>query len=172
MESGIEVVLFDVDGRVRSASSGAGARLGAPGLDVGTSLDDALAADPPLREWVAAAAGRAKESGAYDSCVLPGSEPVEVAVAPIAGGDGFALVAALCEPAPVDGSAVSQQAWHDIKNQLGGLKLYATFLKMKLGKEDDLVRETSEKIVRGIDAIVQTIAEVRRGDEKTKGEEA
>ena len=72
----------------------------------------------------------------------------------------------------IDADRVSQRAWHDIKNQLGGLKLYATFLKMKLGKEDDLVRETSEKIVRGIDAIVETIAEVRRGDVKTKGEEA
>jgi nitrogen-specific signal transduction histidine kinase len=171
---GCTVIVFDADGLVRSATSGAAALLGSGELRSGASLDDAFAGAPTLRQWIALAADRARASGAGDSCVLlgDGGPAVQVCLAPIAGGDGFALVASPSEPPSVDAESVSQRAWHDIKNQLGGLKLYATFLKMRLGAQDELVRETSEKIVSGIDAIVRSIAEVRRGADKTRGEEA
>src|SRR6185369_8071164 len=97
---------------------------------------------------------------------------VEVRFVRLDGDGAYALVAASAEPPSIDGANVSQQVWHDIKNQLGGLKLYATFLKMKLASDDEMVRETTTKIVSGIDAIVRSIAEVRRGPEKAKGEDA
>jgi hypothetical protein len=170
MENGCDVIVFDADRRVRFASSGAGARLGVAELREGASLDDAFSADEALREWAAVAADNARESGASGSCVRPGDAPVHFCVAPIASG-GFAVVATDAELPAVDGDRVSQRAWHDIKNQLGGLKLFATFLKIKLGNQDEQIRETTEKIVGSIDAIVRAIADVRRGED-TKGEKA
>jgi hypothetical protein len=170
MDDGCDVIVFGADRRVRLASSGAAARLGVAELREGASLDDAFSADAALREWASAAAADASERGTSGSCVRPGAAPVRVSIAPIASG-GFALVAADADPPAVDGSQVSQQAWHDIKNQLGGLKLFATFLKIKLANQDEQIRETTEKIVGSIDAIVKSIADVRRGEE-TKGEKA
>src|SRR3979409_1251898 len=42
---------------------------------------------------------------------------------------------------------------HDLKNQLNGLKLYATFLRKRLEREDRPVeeRETLIKLIAGID---------------------
>src|SRR5262245_7919902 len=127
MDTGCDVIMFDADGRVRFASSGAGARLGVTELREGASLDDAFAGDATLRHWVGVAADRALAAGASGSCVRPGEAPVQYCVAPITSG-GFAVVAADAEPPAVDGDQISQRAWHDIKNQLGGLKLFATFL--------------------------------------------
>ncbi len=174
MENPCTVVLFDAEGRVRTATSGAGALLGGAHLEPGVSVAEAFGATPELQQWVAITADRVRTTGDGDSCVVGDGNgaKLQVCVLPTDGGDGFALAAAPSEPPALDGAEVSQRAWHDIKNQLGGLKLYATFLKMKLGKEDDLVRETSEKIVKGIDAIVVSIAELRSGGDKTKGEEA
>ena len=171
MDTGCDVIMFDADGRVRFASSGAGARLGLADLREGASLDDAFGGDATLRQWVGVAADRAREAGASGSCVRPGDAPIQFCVAPIATG-GFAVVAADAEPPAVDGERISQRAWHDIKNQLGGLKLFATFLKMKVGNQDEQIREATEKIVTAIDAIVKSIAEVRRGEDTTKGEKA
>src|SRR5215831_14488949 len=42
---------------------------------------------------------------------------------------------------------------HDLKNQLNGLKLYATFLRKRLAREDQPVdeRETLAKLIAGLD---------------------
>lgn len=172
MSDETKVIVVDAAGRVASATSGADALLGVAGLRAGATLDEALAESPELRTWVAeTAAGRTNGSG--DRCVVgDGAASVEVRFAPLDADGAFALVAAPAEAAPIHGSEVSQQAWHDIKNQLGGLKLYATFLKMKLASQDETIRETTAKIVGGIDAVVRSIAEVRRPPDGTKGEDA
>src|SRR5436853_2549021 len=45
------------------------------------------------------------------------------------------------------------QIVHDLKNQLNGLKLYATFLRKRLEKDDQAVeeRETLAKLIAGLD---------------------
>ena len=47
----------------------------------------------------------------------------------------------------------TRQIVHDLKNQLNGLKLYATFLRKRLEREDRLVeeRETLAKLIAGLD---------------------
>jgi hypothetical protein len=174
MNGACEIVLFDADGRVRSSSRGAAALLGGARLDSRSTINDALADLPALREWVASATDHARATGVGDACIvdLDGQSKVNLWVTRVSDDAGVALVATPVEPPAVDAAQVSQQSWHDIKNQLGGLKLYVTFLRMKLGNEDDLVRETSEKIVSSIDTIIRSIADIRRGVEVTKGEEA
>src|SRR6266404_8925135 len=45
------------------------------------------------------------------------------------------------------------QVVHDLKNQLNGLKLYATFLRKRLGRDDQAPeeRETLAKLIAGLD---------------------
>lgn len=59
-------------------------------------------------------------------------------------------------------AVVTRQQWHDIKNHLGGLKLYATFLKRKLGAGDD--QQIVEKMLHGIDVLIEHLAKIRRGE--------
>ena len=45
------------------------------------------------------------------------------------------------------------QVVHDLKNQLNGLKLYATFLRKRLERDDQALaeRETVAKLIAGLD---------------------
>lgn len=166
--------MFDDDRCVRSATSGADALLGVAGVEAGLGIDDLFAASPELRVWVQSAADGALEHGGSDDCVVTNAgAPAAVRVEPLGGaGAGFVLVATPAEPPAIDDDRISQKAWHDIKNQLGGLKLYATFLKMRIGDTDELARETAQKIVGGVDSVVEAIARVRSGEGQTKGEQA
>jgi len=59
-------------------------------------------------------------------------------------------------------AVVTRQEWHDVKNHLGGLKLYATFLKRKLALEED--QQIVEKMLQGIDVLIEHLAKIRRGE--------
>jgi len=62
-----------------------------------------------------------------------------------------------------DGDAiVERRQWHEIKNHVGALKLYATFLKRKLPEGDE--RRTVEKIFSGVNALISYLDRVRRGE--------
>jgi nitrogen-specific signal transduction histidine kinase len=56
---------------------------------------------------------------------------------------------------------------HDIKNRIGGLKLYATFLKRKLVDQEDLLNVVS-KIIASLDQITIEVNKIRKleGDGK------
>lgn len=53
---------------------------------------------------------------------------------------------------------------HDLKNQLNGLKLYATFLKRRIEKSDrpEDERETVEKLMNGLDRAAEDLATIVR----------
>ncbi|HKP12821.1 MAG TPA: hypothetical protein VJZ91_11940 [Blastocatellia bacterium] len=83
---------------------------------------------------------------------------------------GFALTLA---PAPAaaaatrieDGdSVVYRKQWHEIKNYIGALKLYATFLTKKLPDGDE--KQTIEKMLAGINGLIDYLARIRRGETK------
>jgi hypothetical protein len=65
---------------------------------------------------------------------------------------------ALCE----GDSVITRQQWHDVKNHLGGLKLYATYLKRKLPEGED--QQIAEKILAGVDGLIDHLAKIRRGE--------
>jgi hypothetical protein len=164
MQGPITVIICDADGRVLSASGGQGV----------AAVGESLAGSPKMREWVEVALERVREDGVADTCVVLEDDGValDVAVVPLDGPDGaaFAVVASRADVAAVAPHEVSQKAWHDIKNQLGGLKLYATFLRRRFVGDDELAHETVGKIVSGIDAVVNAIAAARRGEEESKGD--
>jgi hypothetical protein len=82
---------------------------------------------------------------------------------------GFALT--LAPPTPPTGegleegdSVVYRKQWHEIKNYIGALKLYATFLNRKLPEGDE--RQTIEKMLNGINSLIDYLARIRRGETK------
>jgi hypothetical protein len=80
---------------------------------------------------------------------------------------GFALTLA---PAPSASAAnleegdsvVYRKQWHEIKNYIGALKLYATFLTKKLPDGDE--KQTIEKMLAGINGLIEYLARIRRGE--------
>jgi len=81
---------------------------------------------------------------------------------------GFALQ--LCPSAPEPGafsppegdSLITRKQWHEIKNHVGALRLYATFLKRKMPDGDE--RLIIEKMLNGVNALIGYLDKIRRGD--------
>jgi hypothetical protein len=59
-------------------------------------------------------------------------------------------------------AVVYRKQWHEIKNHIGALKLYATFLTRKMPDGDE--RQTVEKMLNGINVLIEYLAKIRRGD--------
>jgi len=74
----------------------------------------------------------------------------------------FPLVVAGTPFTLTDGdSIVLRKQWHEIKNHVGALKLYATFLKKKMADGDE--RRIVEKIFNGVNALIGYLDKIRRG---------
>lgn len=59
-------------------------------------------------------------------------------------------------------AVVYRKQWHEIKNHIGALKLYATFLTKKLPEGDE--RQAVEKMLNGINTMIDYLARIRRGE--------
>jgi hypothetical protein len=59
-------------------------------------------------------------------------------------------------------SVISRKEWHELKNHIGAIKLYATFLNRRLQDGDE--RQTVEKMLKGIDSLIDYLARIRRGE--------
>src|SRR2546423_14594929 len=66
------------------------------------------------------------------------------------------------EPLEEGDAVIYRKQWHEIKNAIGALKLYATFLTRKLPEGDE--RETVEKMLAGINGLIDYLAKIRRGE--------
>ncbi|HEX8183828.1 MAG TPA: hypothetical protein VF747_03730, partial [Blastocatellia bacterium] len=56
-------------------------------------------------------------------------------------------------------AVVYRKQWHEIKNHIGALKLYATFLTRKMQEGDE--RQTVEKMLNGINVLIDYLAKIR-----------
>lgn len=59
-------------------------------------------------------------------------------------------------------SVVTRKQWHEIKNHVGALRLYATFLKRRMPEGDE--REIVEKVLQGINTLIGYLDRIRRGE--------
>lgn len=81
----------------------------------------------------------------------------------------FALQLCPADPGPElplqkleDGdSIVTRKEWHEIKNHIGALRLYATFLKRRMPEGDE--REIVDKVLQGVNALIGYLDRIRRG---------
>ena len=59
-------------------------------------------------------------------------------------------------------SIVTRRQWHEIKNHIGALRLYVTFLKRRMADGDE--REIVDKVLQGVNALIGYLDRIRRGD--------
>jgi hypothetical protein len=174
-ETGVPVMLLicDSKGRVQAISS----------RDVSSQLfecdpsqkhyTEVFGSGSQIAEWLTSRFEDAQGEGPYyeESCFDHKGKKLAVSLEGLKNGEafyGFAIQVRQgnCgeDRAKVsEGDAiVTRQQWHDIKNQLGGLKLYATFLNRKLPPTED--RQTVERMLNGINVLIEHLAKIRRGE--------
>jgi hypothetical protein len=130
--------------------------------------------DSKITEWITGQIEEARERGDYSAqaSLESGGAPVAVKLDSLRrNGElyGYSLQVApgvaIAGPGLEEGDAVIYRAqWHEIKNQVGALKLYATFLTRKMPDGDD--RQTVEKMLNGINTLIDYLAQIRRGEVK------
>ncbi|MFY9558441.1 MAG: hypothetical protein WAV47_27405 [Blastocatellia bacterium] len=59
-------------------------------------------------------------------------------------------------------SIVARRQWHEIKNHIGAIKLYVTFLKRKMPDGEE--RRIVEKIFNSVNALIGYLDRIRRGE--------
>ena len=176
------VLICDVEGKVRASSTESSPLLSAAEMLAVTGNDHERAAgahaakhfaeifesNSLLARWLGEQYIEARESFDYQAeCELEhNGKAVHVrleALRQYGNPYGFALHISDCSPILVEGETiVTRQQWHDIKNHLGGVKLYATFLKRKLTGGDD--QPIVDKILNGINGLIEELARIRRGE--------
>jgi hypothetical protein len=59
-------------------------------------------------------------------------------------------------------SIIARRQWHELKNHIGAIKLYVTFLKRKMPDGEE--RKIVEKIFNGVNALIGYLDRIRRGE--------
>ena len=167
------LLVCDRWGKVQAASSiGAGNEL----WDVSSreqNLDDLFGADSAVNRWLQDRMLGARERDEFSAktSMQNGDSRIFIKLESLREGReiyGFALQVL---PLAADGTRrmlmdgdiiVERRQWHEIKNHVGALKLYATFLKRKMPQGDE--RQTVEKIINGVNALISYLDKIRRGE--------
>ncbi|HEY6329138.1 MAG TPA: hypothetical protein VI756_07365 [Blastocatellia bacterium] len=118
-----------------------------------------------LTHWIAAQmqhAGQDNDRGA-SSDISHNGEVLNVKLECLKnGGELFGYALFLSPQLQGQGMLADQERWHDIKNHIGSLKLYATFLLKKLPDSED--KQVVERLLKAIDTLADELARIRRGD--------
>jgi hypothetical protein len=172
LRSQVTLLICDAAGKVQAVSSGNSAYKLARPEAAQKHFSEVFGRDSQLTDWLTEQFSIARKDAEHyaESRVRNGSGEVMVKLESLRRDSelyGFAVYISSIEeaarPALGEGDAiVTRQQWHDIKNHLGGLKLYATFLKRKLPAGDD--QQTVEKMLSGIDGLIDHLAKIRRGE--------
>jgi len=179
------VLIYDMEGKLMAGSGAASSPLLSPaegsatvacqpsdlqesGETAAPHFADMFGADSMLARWLAEHYLKARAMDDYqtESELEHNGIPLQVRLETLrqhGTSYGIALLLAARGAALGDGDAiVTRQQWHDIKNHLGGVKLYATFLKRKLADGED--QPIVDKILNGINGLIEQMARIRRGE--------
>jgi len=126
--------------------------------------------EPDYKNWLSQQINQARKLEAYTaqtSLEHPGGR-VSISFKTLSSPGHDNRYAVLISPSedsiPEGASLITRQQWHDIKNHLGGLKLYATFLKKKIPDSED--QAIVEKLLNGINGLIDHLAQIRGGESK------
>jgi hypothetical protein len=167
------LLVCDVAGRVQAASS-ASANGALPIANLGQKhFAEIFGRDSKITEWLTEQINEARkrESFSAQSYLEDESAPVEVRLDSLRSDGELFGYALSVRPAAATSSARSleegdaiifRSQWHEIKNQVGALKLYATYLIRKMPDSED--RQTIEKMLNGINGLIDYLAQIRRGE--------
>jgi hypothetical protein len=118
---------------------------------------------PGLRDWISAAiASRAAASfngESFGLAFLP--LDIQNGSGPESPNATFFLIANRLTPSNALNTDRVRRLQHDIKNQLGGLKLYTNFLKKRLAGDNELI-EIIDKMNNIVGAITQQVTQIRQ----------
>jgi hypothetical protein len=165
------LLVCDQGGWVQAVSS-RGAT--APLLDRGAAqkhFAEVFGRDSTITEWLTERIGEARKQEEYfaESDLQMGGELAHVMLESLKGDRGVYGFAIQVMPGRGTGpvieegdSIVLRKQWHEIKNHVGALKLYATFLTKKMPEGDE--RQTVEKMLNGINTLIEYLAKIRRGE--------
>jgi|ERR1041384_4277624 len=175
--SGNNAMLFvcDAAGRVQATSSATSARMRRD--DAGESdLAQFLGQDSIVIQWFLERIQEASDSADYSAeanlDLEDGARHVFVRLDRLdCDNECYRFALQLCptDPGPElplqkleDGdSIVTRKEWHEIKNHIGALRLYATFLKRRMPEGDE--REIVDKVLQGVNALIGYLDRIRRG---------
>lgn len=125
-----------------------------------------------ITRWLTNHIGQARRTGDYfiEQQVENGNDMLQIRLESLTCDEelyGFALTlkpAKECDGNHLEegDAVVYRKQWHEIKNAIGALKLYATFLTRKLPEGDE--RQTVEKMLAGINGLIDYLAKIRRGE--------
>jgi hypothetical protein len=167
------LVICDNTGKVLAISTNAADDTATSGGVTEKHIADLFGQSSSITRWVSSEiTGAAKQKGYYTETVLKDGPARVFARLDSLERDGESYGFALqLYPAGAKSSRfelkegdsiVNQKQWHEIKNYIGALKLYATFLTRRM--EDGDERQTVEKMLNGINTLIDYIAKIRRGE--------
>ncbi|HKP84711.1 MAG TPA: hypothetical protein VJZ26_01365 [Blastocatellia bacterium] len=169
----VTMLVCDAAGRVQAITSSASRKLIACSPSKHEHFAEVFGDGSEVTEWLTYHMNEARKHGDYyvESRLENGSDPLLVRLESLKCDEelfGFALTLKPHAPAKPretlqDGDAVVfRKQWHEIKNHIGALKLYATFLTKKMQEGDE--RQTVEKMLNGINGLIDYLAKIRRGE--------
>ena len=173
--SDVTLVVCDAAGRLLAISANAPREIISCSPVAHQHFAEIFGESSAITRWLTNHLGQARREGDYfvESHVETGNGLLHIRLESLMCDQelyGFALTLAPTQP-PATGerledgdSVVYRKQWHEIKNYIGALKLYATFLTRKLPEGDE--RQTIEKMLNGINSLIDYLARIRRGETK------
>jgi nitrogen-specific signal transduction histidine kinase len=181
------LLVCDAAGRVQAVNSGAGIEV-VSGINAGdTGVAGYFGQDSPINRWflerIQEASERADFSAEADLDMEDGDRHVFVRLDSLkCENELYRFALQLCPdqtrpttrelpellqspqlPKLEEGdSIVTRKQWHEIKNHVGALRLYATFLKRRMPEGDE--RQIVEKVLQGINTLIGYLDRIRRGE--------
>jgi hypothetical protein len=169
----VTMLVCDAGGRIQAVTSSASTDLIPCSPSKHEHFAEVFGDNSEVTEWLTHHMKEARKQGDYyiQTYLENGSNPIIIRLESLKCDEeifGFALTLA---PEPAGPSRESLQEgdaiiyrkqWHEIKNHIGALKLYATFLTKKMAEGDE--RQTVEKMLNGINGLIEYLAKIRRGE--------
>lgn len=169
----ITMLVCDAAGRIQAITSSASKDLIPCSPSKHMHFAEVFGHDSELTEWITFHMNEARKKGDYviESDLDNDANPISIRLESLvceANLFGYALTVRPAIPESTreplqDGDAiVYRKQWHEIKNHVGALKLYATFLTKKMTEGDE--RQTVEKMLNGINGLIDYLSKIRRGE--------
>jgi hypothetical protein len=168
----VTLVICDAGGRVQSVGSGASKDL----IDCSPirhrHFAEVFGQDSEVTKWLTYHMNEARKQDEYykESQLENGNDLLLIKLESLKCDEtlfGFAVtlspfVSRVAKAQEEGDAVVYRKQWHEIKNHIGALKLYATFLTKKLPEGDEL--QAVEKMLNGINTLIEYLARIRRGE--------
>jgi hypothetical protein len=170
--SDVTLVICDAAGRLLAISANAPRELIACSPTAHQHYAEIFGESSAITHWLTDHLGQARREGDYyiEHQIESDGDMVNLRLESLMCDQelyGFALTLAPAATASAarleEGDAiVYRKQWHEIKNYIGAMKLYATFLTKKLPDGDE--KQTIEKMLAGINGLIDYLARIRRGE--------